>query len=176
MSETPTSEPDPVVPARRREPVETRIGDQDRDQAVNHLREHLAAGRLDAGEFEDRMSRALEARTASQIKPLFDDLPEPKPKTTGPSVAPAFQAPPWQRQSAPTPAVARREGPGVVAPTTPSHSTGLAIAASVAWPITILAITFALGWGQFWWLVFLPIVLSSMAGRGRGGPRHRHGH
>ncbi len=123
------------------------------------------------------MSRALEARTASQIKPLFDDLPDPKPAAAGPSVAPVFQAPPWQRQSAPTPAVARREDPGGVAPQVGLNSTALAVAASVAWPVTILAITFALNWGQFWWLVFIPIVLSSMAGKQHGGgrPRRRHG-
>ena len=181
MSEPTSSDPEPVGPVpptpadpppnRRR--VEPRIGDADRDRAVEYLREHLAQGRLDAVEFDERMSRALQARTSSEITPLFADLPEPRPST---DVEPApYQAPPWQRQSAPvTPSHPR---PRTVAPIQKPPSTGLAIAATIAWPVTILLITFALGWPQYWWLVFIPIVLSSVAGKDRQSNRHgRHGH
>ena len=58
----------PADPARR--PVEPRIGDADRDQAVGFLQEHMAQGRIDASEFDDRMSRALKAKTASELAVL----------------------------------------------------------------------------------------------------------
>ena len=180
MSEPNSSDPEPVDPAastpsapppsRRR--VEPRIGDTDRDRAVEYLREHLAEGRLDAGEFDERMSRALQAKTSSEITPLFADLPEPRPSTAVEPVT--FQAPPWQRQSAPVAPSTPRPRP--VAPVQRPPSTGLAIAASIAWPVTILLITFALNWGQYWWLVFIPIVLSSLAGKGRQSNRHGYGH
>ncbi len=180
MSEPTSSDPEPVDPApstpsdappsRRR--VEPRIGDADRDHAVEFLREHLAQGRLDPGEFDERMSRALQAKTSSEITPLFADLPEPRPSTALEPVT--FQAPPWQRQSAPVvPSVPK---PRTVAPVQKPPSTGLAIAASIAWPVTILFITFALNWAHYWWLVFIPIILSSVAGKDRQSDRHgRHG-
>ena len=62
--------------------MEPRIGDADRDQAVAFLQEHMAQGRIDAGEFDDRMSRALKAKTASELAVLFEDLPEPRPPST----------------------------------------------------------------------------------------------
>jgi hypothetical protein len=62
--------------------VEPRIGDADRDQAVAFLQEHMAQGRIDAAEFDDRMSRALKAKTASELAVLFDDLPDPRPSST----------------------------------------------------------------------------------------------
>ena len=181
MSEPSSSDPEPVdpaasppsVPAQARRRVEPRIGDADRDHAVEVLREHLAQGRLDPGEFDERMSRALQAKTSSEITPLFADLPEPRPSTALEPVT--FQAPPWQRQSAPVvPSVPK---PRTVEPVRKPPSTGLAIAASIAWPVTILFITFALNWAQYWWLVFIPIVLSSLAGKDRQSNRHgRHGH
>jgi hypothetical protein len=44
-------------------PVPLRIGDADRDRAVAALGDHFAAGRLTADEFDDRSSRAWQART-----------------------------------------------------------------------------------------------------------------
>src|SRR4029450_11458628 len=67
----------PGNPAKR--PVEPRIGDADRDQGVTFLQEHMAQGRIDASEFDDRMARALKAKTASELAVLFEDLPEPRP-------------------------------------------------------------------------------------------------
>ena len=56
-------------------PVPLRIGDADRDRAVTALGDHFAAGRLTADEFDDRSSRAWQARTADDLAPLFADLP-----------------------------------------------------------------------------------------------------
>lgn len=56
-----------------------RIGDAERDRAVECLQEHHAAGRLTGVEFEERMEQALAAKTRSDLDPLFADLPDPQP-------------------------------------------------------------------------------------------------
>ncbi|MGI8767904.1 MAG: DUF1707 SHOCT-like domain-containing protein [Propionibacteriaceae bacterium] len=58
---------------------QVRIGDRERDEAVRLLREHLAAGRIDYTEFEERMAWALQARTEPDLLTLFADLPGVKP-------------------------------------------------------------------------------------------------
>lgn len=117
----------------------------------------MAEGRLDQAEFADRLTTALSAKTASDLDPLFSDLPGPRP---GQAVAPAadFKAPPWQPTAAVTPSRPTH------LPQHPSWNRGLATISAVMWPITILLITFVLGWDNFWWLVFVPIVISSVLG------------
>ena len=56
-----------------------RIGDAERDRAADYLREHMSVGRLSQDEFDERISAALQARTAADLEPLFSDLPAPKP-------------------------------------------------------------------------------------------------
>jgi Domain of unknown function (DUF1707) len=52
-----------------------RASDADRDRATALLREHHAAGRLTAGEFDERMNAALDAKTLGEIDDLLADLP-----------------------------------------------------------------------------------------------------
>jgi hypothetical protein len=52
-----------------------RVSDAERDQAAAELSEHYQAGRLTLEEFDDRSSRALRARTGSDLVALFADLP-----------------------------------------------------------------------------------------------------
>jgi len=52
-----------------------RASDADRDRAAALLREHHAAGRLTAEEFNERMDKALEAKTLGEIDELLADLP-----------------------------------------------------------------------------------------------------
>lgn len=56
-----------------------RIGDAERAGAVDALGEHFATGRLTREEYDERATRALEARTAAEVAPLFADLPGPYP-------------------------------------------------------------------------------------------------
>ena len=56
-----------------------RIGDDERNKAVELLSEHLNDGRLTQSEFNDRLSIVLQARTSDQIEQLFEDLPGPNP-------------------------------------------------------------------------------------------------
>jgi len=52
-----------------------RASDADRDRAAALLREHHAAGRIDAEEFHDRMNKALDAKTLGELDELMADLP-----------------------------------------------------------------------------------------------------
>ena len=51
-----------------------RIGDAERDQAVEILRDHMAEGRLEYQEFTDRVDQVLAARTQAELDLPFVDL------------------------------------------------------------------------------------------------------
>jgi hypothetical protein len=52
-----------------------RASDADRDRAAKLLREHHAEGRLTPEEFDDRLDRALAAKTIGELDALLADLP-----------------------------------------------------------------------------------------------------
>src|SRR5260370_29116134 len=52
-----------------------RASDADRDRTASLLREHHAAGRLTAEEFQERLDAAYAARTLGDIDRLMADLP-----------------------------------------------------------------------------------------------------
>jgi len=52
-----------------------RVGDADRDQALGELSEAFEAGRITAGEFDQRSQQALDARTGDELTALLADLP-----------------------------------------------------------------------------------------------------
>lgn len=56
--------------------IDHRIGFEERDEAVQRLQEHMAAGRLELDEFEERTEKALSARTIADLIDLFHDLPD----------------------------------------------------------------------------------------------------
>lgn len=56
-----------------------RLSDAERSAAVAALADAFAEGRLDAEEFETRMSAASQARRSDELEPLFADLPGPLP-------------------------------------------------------------------------------------------------
>jgi hypothetical protein len=68
---------------------EVRIGTAEREEAVQLLGDHFAAGRLTLDEFDERVTRATEARTRGDLVPLFRDLPS----------APAALVPPPAREN-----------------------------------------------------------------------------
>lgn len=137
------------------EPLPQRIGDAERDRAADYLRDHMSVGRLSQEEFDERVTAALQARTAADLEPLFSDLPAPKP---GQDVAVAGSTPwpSYQPAAAPTSAVAPMPDSTL--------ANVLAAASAIAWVLFIL--NWAIGPGV-WWFVFLPILLSSLAGKQR---------
>jgi hypothetical protein len=52
-----------------------RASDRDRDRTAELLREHHAAGRLDADEFAERLDKTYQARTIGDLDELIADLP-----------------------------------------------------------------------------------------------------
>jgi hypothetical protein len=56
-------------------PRDLRLSDADRDRALAELSEHFQAGRLTAGELDDRSGRILRAMTSGELADVFADLP-----------------------------------------------------------------------------------------------------
>lgn len=73
-----------------RDPSLLRVSHADRDRMVEILRDAAVEGRLDTDELEERVERALTARTFADLEPLTQDLPVTAP------------APPAVRALAPT--------------------------------------------------------------------------
>ncbi|MFE1175216.1 DUF1707 domain-containing protein [Streptomyces sp. NPDC058773] len=61
----------------RREPA-LRIGDRDRDRALDLLATALTEGRLDADEHAHRARQVLQVRTATELAAVTADLPAPE--------------------------------------------------------------------------------------------------
>ena len=70
-----------------------RVSDAERQAVADRLAEHFADGRLDQAEFDERVGRAMNAKTRADLAGLFDDLPE-----TG---APAMPEQPRRRRRYP---------------------------------------------------------------------------
>ena len=67
-------------------PVYIRASDDDRERVVDELRRHAAEGRLDVAELEERIERALAARTQGELAVLTRDLPaERQPEPPAPA-------------------------------------------------------------------------------------------
>ncbi|HHU39687.1 MAG TPA: DUF1707 domain-containing protein [Propionibacterium sp.] len=145
------------------DPVPQRLSDAERDAAAAMLREHYEAGRLDATEFDERLSTALSARYGSDLDALFSDLPEPRPT---PGHAPAAPAA-WSRPSTPLPA--RRPDAGVPAPSGGTDWVG--VARGAIWPVAILLALISGSWGTFIIIAIVgSIVLGQIANNRRKPP------
>jgi Domain of unknown function (DUF1707) len=77
----------PLVP----HPHDVRASDAERESLVDTLREHAAAGRIDADELERRIERAYAAQLRADLVPLVADLPSAEPRPVRPPRSlPAF--------------------------------------------------------------------------------------
>jgi hypothetical protein len=54
-----------------------RVSHAERTDVADRLSKHYGDGRLDEEEFNERLDRAMKAKTQSDLDGLFDDLPEP---------------------------------------------------------------------------------------------------
>jgi hypothetical protein len=65
-----------------------RVSDAERQAVADRLAEHFSSGRLDQAEFDERVGRAMSAKTRADLNGLFDDLPETgAPAATDPATA-----------------------------------------------------------------------------------------
>lgn len=56
-------------------PSELRVSDAERHEVVDALSKHFADGRLDQTEFDERMGKAMSAKTRADLSGLLVDLP-----------------------------------------------------------------------------------------------------
>lgn len=127
-----------------------RIGDAERDQAAEFLREHHAQGRLDATEFDERVTRALSAKWQSDLDQLFVDLPAPTPRTAQTAAQPPVQQP------------AQHNIPGLLPDRTRKLMDTLSM---VIWPVAIIGMIALQGRGFA--LILVAILVTSMWHRRR---------
>jgi hypothetical protein len=150
--------PGPGSPARgrTRNPA-LRASDADRDQVLTQLSEHYQAGRLTSAEFDERSSRALQARTMGDLSGLLTDLP---PVPAAPVSTPG-----------PASGTGRLARSGLVSPVTWAVLAVLAVLGVVA-VIGVLSHT-----GQHWsfggWGVIIPVLIILRIAAGRRG-HHQH--
>ena len=64
-----------MTDAGERGTMDLRVGDREREETADALREHAAAGRLDPEELEERVDAAYRARTQAELDRLTYDLP-----------------------------------------------------------------------------------------------------
>jgi anti-sigma-K factor RskA len=133
---------------------EPRIGDVERDAAIRALGEHYAAGRLTKEEFDERSDVAVRARTDSELRPLFLDLPPlyagPAPVPPGPARVQVPWGPAYQG--------ARRQ-----------HPRGPRWQSLPLLPLLVLLVVVAVLSGA-WWLLFVGWLLFACRPRRPGRP------
>lgn len=138
------------------EPGDYRVGDTERDEAVAFLREHTAQGRLDAAEFDERVEAVLRARTRRELEAPLADLPPLDGSSSRALAAASGRAGGVTAAPQPASTPARRGGwdwrVGVT---------------SAALPLAVV-LCIATDW-RYWWIMFLPMVLSSLIWGGSRG-------
>jgi Domain of unknown function (DUF1707) len=75
-----------------------RVSDAERNAVAEQLGAHYADGRLDQAEFDERISRAMAAKTRGDLAGLFDDLPDPGPAGAPGTAGPGGPAIPYARR------------------------------------------------------------------------------
>jgi hypothetical protein len=76
---TPAGSPPATGPALRRAgwpDSQMRVGDAERSAIADRLAKHFSDGRLDEAEFNDRLDRAMRAKTMADLTGLLSDLPD----------------------------------------------------------------------------------------------------
>jgi len=133
-----------------REPI--RIGDEERNKAVELLSDHMAEGRLTQSEFNDRLGLVLVAKTAQALEPLFVDLPGPNPGR--PADLERMEEQDRREANA---LLAKDKAERQVAKADPRLIAALTVAVGLAWTATVI-IYFSL-YGD-WKIFIVPIALS----------------
>jgi hypothetical protein len=143
---------------------EMRAADSDRQAVADKLKQALDEGRLDLGEYDERLQRTYAARTYGDLNGLLDDLPGLAPAQPAPAPAAPAASPPTRTARSGQLVKAWLGGFG-----------GVFIVSTVIWLATGLG---GDGLGYFWpvWLL-IPMVLGALGRIGGGhdyrGDRHR---
>jgi len=72
-----------------------RVSHAERTEVADRLSKHYGDGRLDEEEFNERLDRAMKAKTRADLNGLFDDLPDSDepPRQSAPPAPPMVRAP-----------------------------------------------------------------------------------
>src|SRR5579871_2614026 len=127
-------------------PDQMRVSDAERQEMADALGKHFADGRLDRSEFDERVHRAMSAKTRMDFAGLTDDLPPSGTPAAGPA--------------GPPPSLRRRHGLGF-----------FALVAVVA---LIIGATFTAPWWHVPWLLIFILAFLIIRGRRRGWYHHHH--
>jgi hypothetical protein len=138
------------------DPSNIRIGDAERNLAMDALGEHLTSGRIDLDEFGTRSAQVSQARTVADLRALFVDLPAPHPSLPGPAPMPAPSNVPAMRTG--------NEVAPVDSRTTMQRFAGVAVAAS---GIIAAILFFALR--MPWYIFLLPALVGVLTSAYLGG-------
>lgn len=120
-----------------------RIGDAERDAAVEALREHMSVGRLSLEEFDERMNRVLEAKTQADLASQFYDLP---------GGAPHGELVPFADEQARKRVAANRKSSNAL--------DTMRIGGTI-----LIWLAFLFGWfvlGVPWWLFWIPMIITGV--------------
>jgi hypothetical protein len=75
-----------------------RVSDAERNAVAEQLATHYSDGRLDQPEFDERVGRAMAAKTRGDLDGLFDDLPDPEGAGASKNARPGDPAIPHRRR------------------------------------------------------------------------------
>ena len=147
-----------------------RVGDGDRQAVADQLRKALDEGRLDLGEYDERLQRVYAAKTFGDLDGLLDDLPgtvPPQHSRIQPAASAAGAVPAPQAPRAAVNQFARWTGP----------YGGVVLVSVAIWAITSMA---AGHLTYFWPMWMLIPMLFGVAGQwhsyGHGGDSRRAEH
>lgn len=131
-----------------------RVSDAERQAITDRLAVHYGDGRLDQAEFDERVGRAMNAKTRGDLRGLLDDLPEPGPAGAPRAGMPAG-GPGWT--GGPVPFRGRRRHPVLLA---------------VLIVFAVIAMAHAIWWfavpGLFLGMIFVAVLaLTGHIGRNR---------
>lgn len=143
------------------DPSNLRIGDTERNSAMDALGEHLSSGRIDLDEFGTRSAQVTQARTVADLRALFVDLPAPHPTLPGP--VPAVR---------PVVEPDRRSG-SEVAPPSDDRTPGQRMASVAIAASGIIAAILFFALHLPWYIFLLPALVGviTSAAWGNGGRR-----
>ncbi len=77
-----------------------RVSDAERSMVAEQLGKHFAEGRLDEGEFDERVTQTMAAKTRGDLIGLFDDLPDAD-SAPGGAAGPGDRAAPYRGRRRP---------------------------------------------------------------------------
>jgi hypothetical protein len=138
------------------ENVPQRIGNTERDAAVQRLRVNLDEGRLDQTTYETRVASALAATTQDDLDPLFQDLPPVVSSAT------TYELYPHQSVAMPTPTPYQDVAPTPVAESMNQQLQmfgGMPLWAKIIVAVVFVSVMAGLfRFGGWWFIFFVPAM------------------